>query len=451
MNRCAPAVSPGAAFALALAALALVVPATSAHPLGNFTINHYNGLRVATDAVLVDHVTDFAEIPTFSERRQMDTDADGDVSDSEAAAFDAARVRGVGDPDLDLTVGGSPLPLDDRQRGISFPMGQGNPTMRLVCVYSAALDRRALAAAAAFSFEDRFLRRATGLARDRRARATERRLQDSDAPDDGAHPTGSPTIPPTCCPFRLANRRRRFVANAGRPDTARPSPFPTRRRLASTADHRWRYQPMSRWRRQRRPPPRPSSPAGVTELGSDVTALFQAADLTPPIIALSLLVAVGLGRASRRFSRPRQDRHGRLPGRLARQRPPGGWPGSDGDGVAHDRRTCPGRSQPLRGRGHPGRASLYPILSVVSGAIVVVIGTLPAGHARCGVDVLSRRAARSHAAAHEHGVEHEHEHDHSRSACQPRLARARRDGPHPPVPSRASASAASSRSVCRAA
>src|SRR5512132_2014156 len=75
------------ALALSSAALALVVPATSAHPLGNFTINHYNGLRVSTDSVLVDHVTDFAEIPTFTERRAMDTDYDGQVSDSEAGAY----------------------------------------------------------------------------------------------------------------------------------------------------------------------------------------------------------------------------------------------------------------------------------------------------------------------------------------------------------------------------
>ena len=64
------------AFAMSLAALALVVPATSAHPLGNFTINHYSGLRISATDVLIDHVTDFAEIPTFSERRAMDTDAD---------------------------------------------------------------------------------------------------------------------------------------------------------------------------------------------------------------------------------------------------------------------------------------------------------------------------------------------------------------------------------------
>ena len=36
-------------------------------------------------------------------------------------------------------------------------------------------------------------------------------------------------------------------------------------------------------------------PASVTELGSDVTGLFQAQDLTPPIILLSLLVSAGLG------------------------------------------------------------------------------------------------------------------------------------------------------------
>ncbi|HUP83594.1 MAG TPA: high-affinity nickel-transporter, partial [Candidatus Limnocylindria bacterium] len=79
------------ALAISLAALALVVPATSAHPLGNFTINHYSGLRVGTGGVVVDHVTDFAEIPTFSERRAMDTDSDGDVSTAEAAAFESAR------------------------------------------------------------------------------------------------------------------------------------------------------------------------------------------------------------------------------------------------------------------------------------------------------------------------------------------------------------------------
>ena len=109
-------------FAFALAALALVVPAASAHPLGNFTINHYNGLRIGTTAVLVDHVTDFAEIPTFTERRGMDTDSDGAVSDSEASAYAAQKCTALAS-ELDLSVGGTRVGLDVAQRGISFPMG----------------------------------------------------------------------------------------------------------------------------------------------------------------------------------------------------------------------------------------------------------------------------------------------------------------------------------------
>src|SRR5215203_1356216 len=79
------------AFALSIAAVVLVVPAASAHPLGNFTINHYSAIRVATDDVLVDHVTDYAEIPTFSERRAMDVNSDGDVSAAEASGFESQR------------------------------------------------------------------------------------------------------------------------------------------------------------------------------------------------------------------------------------------------------------------------------------------------------------------------------------------------------------------------
>ena len=81
----------GLVFALSFAALALVVPAASAHPLGNFTINHYSGIRVEPSAVIVDHVTDYAEIPTFSERRAMDTNGDGDVSSCGSRRFRKLR------------------------------------------------------------------------------------------------------------------------------------------------------------------------------------------------------------------------------------------------------------------------------------------------------------------------------------------------------------------------
>ena len=50
-------------------ALALLIPAVaSAHPLGNFSINHLDRLKVSAGRVDVTYILDQAEIPTFQER-----------------------------------------------------------------------------------------------------------------------------------------------------------------------------------------------------------------------------------------------------------------------------------------------------------------------------------------------------------------------------------------------
>jgi ABC-type nickel/cobalt efflux system permease component RcnA len=125
----------------ALAGLLLVPGVVSAHPLGNFTINHYSGLRVAPDRVLVDHIVDYAEIPTFQERQAMDRagDGGGSVSDAEAAAYrDTACARQAGA--LQLMVDGNPVVLAAGAAAIQFPQGQaGAATLRLVCVLSGVL------------------------------------------------------------------------------------------------------------------------------------------------------------------------------------------------------------------------------------------------------------------------------------------------------------------------
>ena len=55
--------------ALVLVAAVTFVLATggvaNAHPLGNFTVNHYAGIELAGDRVYVRYTLDLAEIPTF--------------------------------------------------------------------------------------------------------------------------------------------------------------------------------------------------------------------------------------------------------------------------------------------------------------------------------------------------------------------------------------------------
>jgi nickel/cobalt transporter (NicO) family protein len=59
----------------------------AAHPLGNFTVNTYGGLRVGPDRLVVDYVVDLAEIPAFQARQAIDADRDGRVGPAEAAAW----------------------------------------------------------------------------------------------------------------------------------------------------------------------------------------------------------------------------------------------------------------------------------------------------------------------------------------------------------------------------
>ena len=55
-----------AAVLVAAIGLVLAIAGTaSAHPLGNFTVNHYAGIELAGDRVYVRYVLDVAEIPTF--------------------------------------------------------------------------------------------------------------------------------------------------------------------------------------------------------------------------------------------------------------------------------------------------------------------------------------------------------------------------------------------------
>ena len=123
----------------ALAAL-LVLGATpaSAHPLGNFTVNTYSGLRVQPDRVVIDLVVDMAEIPTFQARPEVDADGDGAVGEAEASRYATASC-GEAATRISVAVGGRAAAVRSLSAGVTFPPGAaGLPTMRLTCALAAA-------------------------------------------------------------------------------------------------------------------------------------------------------------------------------------------------------------------------------------------------------------------------------------------------------------------------
>src|SRR4051794_37038741 len=70
---------------LAVAGALLGAPSVpvSAHPLGNFTINHYSRIELSAGRITLRYVLDMAEIPTFQEMNLIDLNHDGQADAGE--------------------------------------------------------------------------------------------------------------------------------------------------------------------------------------------------------------------------------------------------------------------------------------------------------------------------------------------------------------------------------
>jgi ABC-type nickel/cobalt efflux system permease component RcnA len=268
--------------------LAAILPgAASAHPLGNFTINHYAGVRVAPDRLSIDLVLDEAEIPTFQERQRIDTDGDGTVSPAELEAErQAACPRLVAQ--LVVSVDGRPLTLATDAAGVSFLPGAGDlTTMRTVCELSAAIAPAIGEHAAVHVEDDSFAQRigwreivvlgdgATIAGPNVLAASPSQRLAHYPA-DLLSQPLsmqavdlqvdrGGPSLPA-------------WTAPDAAPLTARP-PTPGGPGAGSTADSR------------------ATSIAGAIPggVGNDIAGLLETRDLSPLVLLGSILVAAALG------------------------------------------------------------------------------------------------------------------------------------------------------------
>jgi nickel/cobalt exporter len=409
-----------ASAALALAATVFVPAVALAHPLGNFTINHFAALRVAPDHVSLDVVIDRAEIPAFQEKQRLDTDGDGNLSDVELVGQAAAGCQALL-PDLQLAVGGTTLSPSVTAAGLSLPPGAGGlSTMRLVCEYAAPLAS-AIAGSTAVTFEDRSFGERIGW----REIVI---LGDGTLIDGAASNAGPTTIDPnagdgvsarlTSYPKDLLTQPLNMrsatvtVAPGGAPLPAWRAPdaqLVSATGAATGADGRGASVagvPMNG-----------VVPGGVVE---NLAGLVDVHDLTPLAILLSLAVAFGLG-----VIHAVSPGHGKTimaaylvgSGGSARQAVGLGLAVT----VSHTLGVLALAGITLAASSILPPERLYPILGVGSGALVIAIGGSLLWRRLRDV-ARARSAARAHARAHHAGHDHAHAaddgHGHAASPAQ---------------------------------
>jgi len=122
-----------------LVAFALLTPRPSqAHPMGNFSISHYAGIKLAATDIELRYLIDMAEIPTFQEIQDSGiTPAAGHPGLDDYLARKADLLK----EGLHLEVNGERLALTASARDVLFSPGAGDlPTMKLGFVYRASLD-----------------------------------------------------------------------------------------------------------------------------------------------------------------------------------------------------------------------------------------------------------------------------------------------------------------------
>ncbi len=420
--------SPGRRALAAIGAVALVVliPAMAlAHPLGNFTINHFAAVRVSPDRISLDVVIDRAEIPAFQEQQRLDRDADGALSDSELAGQAEAACRSLAS-DLRLSIGGASVVPTLGAAGLSLPAGAGGlPTMRLVCEYAAGLPA-AIGSETTVTFEDRSFAERLGWREI--VIVGDGLLVDGRASTDGTAAGASARL--TAYPEDLLAQPLdvRSVTASLAPGGVVLAPW-------TAPDAQTLGLPGAGTSGGVEPSGRPALPGvvpgGITE---DLAALVDVNDLTPLAILISLSVAIGLG-----IVHALSPGHGKTimaaylvgSGGSSRQAIGLGMAVA----VSHTLGVLALAAIALGATSFIPPERLYPILGVVSGSIVIALGASllwsrlktirqDRAHARAHRAGHDHPHDPAHAAsrleegqdsAHEHGHGHGHDHDHGHS------------------------------------
>ncbi|HUK90738.1 MAG TPA: hypothetical protein VLZ81_10090 [Blastocatellia bacterium] len=138
-----------------VAVLFVFASGTMAHPLGNFTINHFTRIEVGRDRVHLRYVIDMAEISTLQELQAAGV-ADVNAPSKEELDFYLSRMAAEYPVGLALTVDGSPIELRCTSKKLSMPDGAGGlKTLRTELDYEGDLTAPMGVQAHTLNFEDR--------------------------------------------------------------------------------------------------------------------------------------------------------------------------------------------------------------------------------------------------------------------------------------------------------
>jgi high-affinity nickel-transport protein len=123
-----------------------------AHPMGNFSVNHYSKISIEGDGIRVQYIIDLAEIPTYQELQQGNITAEPDAPGVARYLLSRGEELGRG---LSLTVDGKSLPLHLLSKDILFPPGAGGlPTMKMGFVFRASYPQGSGNAASTLLYTD---------------------------------------------------------------------------------------------------------------------------------------------------------------------------------------------------------------------------------------------------------------------------------------------------------
>ncbi|QPP10983.1 nickel transporter [Streptomyces bathyalis] len=244
-------------------------PGTHAHPLGDFSLNHHDGLRLSSGHIEDTAVVDSAEIPTAQDREKTDTDNDGDVSRSEATNRARQRCSRLAEASR-VTVNSRRKEWRVRASRLTYGKGTaGLPIARLTCRLRTDAD---LSRAAAITFASGADRRRTGWKEITATGGNRVRLTASSAPERSAsaglrrYPSGAADEPPNQTTASLRTRPGDDRPSTGTDDAA--------------------------------PGAGPSAAAGTSlfpSLERELTALTTSRDLTLPVGLLGVMLTVLLG------------------------------------------------------------------------------------------------------------------------------------------------------------